>query len=262
MIRLFLSTDVAGSTLYKATRAHQADGGWIGIFRHFFSTFPFVMVGQVGLAFMDEEDLPKVSVWKVMGDEIILTAEPRTAEQAVLLVAALGRAMAAYEEEYFAGLPMRLKGTAWLARFPEPNIEIEIPELSDERRGGYVDFIGPDIDLGFRVSKFTRPSAVALSLDLAEVALNAANADALDLYLVGREELKGVLFGRPYPVIWARPSGLPPAFMPWEVDDCPLTARAAEAGPSDAAKLGAAIDAVRAYLAKMHGAAWPPLSFD
>ncbi|MBV9859196.1 MAG: hypothetical protein JO038_03690, partial [Alphaproteobacteria bacterium] len=127
MIRMFLSTDVAGSTQFKAGLAHKGASEWLKVFRDFFSHYPIIMMGQIGLEFLTESTLPEVAVWKFMGDEAIFTCEPSSAEEATLLVRAHFNAMAAYEQEYLADLPLRLKGTAWLARFPSPNIEIEVP---------------------------------------------------------------------------------------------------------------------------------------
>jgi hypothetical protein len=169
--------------------------------------------------------------------------------------------MAAYEQEYLADLPLRLKGSAWLAKFPSPNIEVEVPELAKDGRTTPTDFIGPDIDLGFRLGKFAHPSTVCVSLDLLDVVLRAANRELLDCYLAGREELKGVLFGRPYPVVWARPAGVSSGFMPWEIEDSPIIAKAVADGPTPSGLLQETIDGVRLYLQKMHGVHQPPISF-
>jgi hypothetical protein len=262
MIRLFLSTDVAGSTQFKAGFAHRDEAGWLDVFRNFFVDFPIVVMGQVGMEFLSEETLPDVAVWKFMGDETIFTCTPSSPEEVTLLVRAHFNAMASYEEEYLTDLPLRLKGTAWLARFPSPNIEVEVPELAQSQGTTQTDFIGPDIDLGFRITKFASPSAVSVSLDLLEVVLRAKNRELLDFFLVGRQELKGVLFGRPYPAIWARPAGAPCGFMPWEIEDSPMVARALADGPSPSAELSRTIDAIRLYLHKMHGARMERTVFD
>lgn len=261
MIRLFLSVDAAGSTEFKTGPARRDSLLWLDVFRDFFRNFPIMMIGQVGMEFLAEDSLPEVAVWKFMGDEAIFVAAPASPEEVTLLVRAHFNAMAAYEAEYLADLPLRLKGSAWLARFPSPNIEIEVPELA---RGGkaQTDFIGPDIDLGFRLGKFAWPATVTVSLDLLDVVLRAGNRDLMEFFLVGREPLKGVLFGRPYPAIWARPAGAAAGFMPWEIEDSPLVARAVAGGPAETETLRAAIDGVRLYLRKMHGTVSEPIRFE
>jgi len=255
MVRLFLSVDMAGSTQFKA---RFTDGGsWLDTFRTFFTNFPLMLAGQIGFAFLDEGETPSVEVWKVMGDEVIFVATPESPETLVAMLLALFRTMNAYEQRYLEDLPLRLKGTAWIAEFGERNIELEIPELSEGAHRRAIDFIGPDLDLGFRVTKFARPACVALSFDVADLVITAANAGDISLYLLGAEELKGVMFGRPYPIIWMLEADSDFNFMPWEVEQCPYMARAAGMPPSPLSDIERAIADMRLYLRKMHGVSRP-----
>jgi hypothetical protein len=255
-----MSADVAGSTAYKA----EADGlgsaepGWLTVFSNFYANFPIMLMGQTAVEMMDEESLPEISVWKALGDELIMTAKIESAEEAMGLVRALYLAMAQYEDRHLHELPLRLKATCWVAEFPSPNIEIEIPELSG-RLEPLIDYIGPSIDLGFRISKFSRPSTVVLSLDLAEILLASRRAEELSYFVLGREPLKGVMFGRAYPIIWARPTEHPFKFMPWELEDCALTRKAVVEPASSAQSLHTLIDDVRLYLQKMRGIKTKPM---
>ncbi|MFZ5721038.1 MAG: hypothetical protein ACOY5Y_16370 [Pseudomonadota bacterium] len=260
MHRLFLSVDMMGSTEFKARFTGQGSEGWLEVFRAFFANFPLMLAGQIGFEFLDEEATPAIEVWKVMGDEVIFIAEPATAEELTSTLLALLRTMAMYEERHFQELPLRLKGTAWLAGFDGQNIEVEIPELSSGDGGAHLDFIGPDIDLGFRISKFARPGALVLSLDVLELVLGASNADRAALFLMGREALKGVMFGRAYPIVWMRDAETDFAFLPWEVEQDALMAAAAKAPPTPAADLRAVIDDMRLYLRKVHGRERPAVN--
>lgn len=258
MVRLFLSVDMAGSTQFKA---RFTDGGsWLNTFRTFFTNFPLMLAGQIGFAFLEEGDTPSVEVWKVMGDEVIFVASPASAEELVNLLLALLRTMHAYEELHFQDLPLRLKGTAWLADFAGPNIELEIPELSGGDGIRAMDFIGPDLDLGFRVGKFARPECLALSFDIADLLLGAANVSQIALYLIGAEELKGVMFGRPYPIIWMLEAGGNFNFMPWEIEQCAHMAKASAMLPTPLPEIEQAIADMRLYLRKMHGVQRPRLT--
>jgi hypothetical protein len=259
MIRLFLSTDIVGSTSYKAGLGYQDDTPWPDVFKRFFRNYPILLTGRAALEFEDEDSLPPLEVWKVMGDEVIFMVEPSCAEHVVLILRALFNAMTDYERDYFEGAPLRLKSTAWLALFPRPNIEIEIPELGERGGAGQVDFIGPDIDLGFRVAKFARPSMITVPLDLAETLLKAANADRIEFHLAGREPLKGVFNEWPYPIIWVRPTGAPLGLDAADLADCPLLAAAAAAGPIPPSRMQATIEEARDYLHKIHGVRIEPL---
>jgi len=259
MIRLFLSVDMVGSTQFKARFTGQGSQGWLETFRAFFTNFPLMLAGQAGFEFIEDERTPAIDIWKAMGDEVIFVTEPQSAEEATSILRALLRAMAMYESRYFEHVPLRLKGTAWLADFGEQNIELDIAELATGDGARHIDYIGPDVDLGFRLSKYARPSTLVISLDLLEQLLGAANADALALHLVGRDELKGVMFGRPYPIVWASDADAGFNFMSWEIEECPLTAAASAAAPTQPDRLAAAIDDMRRYLRKMHGIDRAPL---
>ncbi len=257
MVRLFLSVDMAGSTQFKA---RFTDGGsWLDTFQSFFTNFPLMLAGQVGFAFLEEGETPSVEVWKVMGDEVIFVATPDSAEELVYLLLALLRTMDAYESRFLDDLPLRLKGTAWLADFSGPNIELEIPELSGGDGVRVIDFIGPDLDLGFRVTKFSRPACLALSFDVADLVLNARNSGEIALYLIGAEELKGVMYGRPYPIIWMLEAGSDFNFMPWEIEHCQHMAKASNMPPTPLSEIERAIANMRLYLHKMHGVQRPKL---
>lgn len=254
MLRLFLSVDMVGSTQFKARFTGQGSQGWLDTFRTFFTHFPLMLAGQIGFAFLDDEGAtPAVDVWKVMGDEVIFVAQPETAEELGTLLRALLATMRLYERNHLEALPLRLKGTAWLADFAGSNIELDIPELSSGEAGGHLDYIGPDIDMGFRISKYARPSSLVLSFDVVDIVLGAANRADVAFYLVGNEELKGVLFGRPYPIIWMREAEEDFDFLPWEIEQCPYMRRALAMEPTPDETLERAIADMRHYLRKMHG---------
>ncbi len=259
MHRLFLSVDMVGSTQFKVTASARGAGGWLETFRTFFTHFPLMLAGQMAFEFLDGDETPAVDVWKAMGDEVIFTAQPSSPEELTGILRVLLRTMRLYEAQHFERLPLRLKGTAWLADFAENNIALEIPELSSNDAAPHLDYIGPDLDLGFRLSKFARPASLVLSLDLVEVLLGAANIADIALYLVGREELKGVMYGRPYPIIWMHDAQESFDFLPWEAEACAYTASVIDAEPTPEAALRRQIEDMRLYLRKMHGIERPPI---
>ncbi|MHA7819565.1 MAG: hypothetical protein ACX930_07980 [Erythrobacter sp.] len=259
MLRLFISIDMVGSTQFKAQCGGV--GGWLDTFRTFFTNLPLMVEGQLGFAFLEREETPAVDIWKVMGDELLFMAEPNSADEALIILRAVLRAMKLFEEQHYAKLPLRLKGTAWLAKFGEENIELEVPELTTGEGPPHVDYIGPDLDLGFRITKFARPALLALSLDLAEALLDSDDADSIDLYHVGAEPLKGVMFERPYPVVWLPDPADGFDFLPWELDACAMCKAVAGADPTPHDELRREIADMRHYLSKMHGIDRAPYRF-
>jgi len=100
-------------------------------------------------------------------------------------------------------IPLRLKGAAWIAGFPVTNSEIII----ETDAGRTMDFLGPSIDLGFRLAKFSDERRFILSADLALMLLDAVqrlevSSTVFDLFLHGKENLKGIIDNKPYPVVW------------------------------------------------------------
>lgn len=245
MLRLFLSVDMAGSTEFKSRLGAQGADGWLEIFEAFFTRFPLMVAGQIGFEFLDQEATPAIDVWKVMGDEVVFVSTPASAEEVTSTLLALLRTLSLYEERHFRDLPLRLKATAWLADFDGRNIEIEIPELSSTARGAHLDFIGPDIDLGFRISKHAPPGALVVSADVLDMVLGAANRAQADFRIVGAETLKGVMLGRPYPIIWMLGAGDSFAFRPADVEHNPQMAAAASSLPASIEDLRRTIEALR-----------------
>src|SRR5436305_11586891 len=119
MLRLFMSVDVVGSTLFKASLPSSGEDGWLVRFQTFFNNFPIMLVGQLGMEFISEADLPRIDIWKALGDEMVFVAEPRRADELILVLRSVFKAMRRYECEYFSEVPLRLKATSWVASFPE-----------------------------------------------------------------------------------------------------------------------------------------------
>lgn len=123
-----------------------------------------------------------------------------------------------------------MKATAWSAGFPLMNTEVVFEEAlsagkpqggsalarqsqlrglwhtgGQKRKGLTLDFIGPSIDIGFRLSQLSSADQMMISLDLAYIiAKHVDNAfdGELPMYYDGARPLKGVLGGRSYPIFW------------------------------------------------------------
>lgn len=208
-LKLFLSVDIVGSTEYKQQFQAGTTQDWLSLFLSFFTDFPQLLDAELAKK-ATQADLtppPKVLLWKSLGDELIFTAEIRHRSSVACLLdafrATLPLAMDNWRQNGNAGLP--LKGAAWLAGFPVGNGEIPLFSPSPVRPGVSLtdgrDYIGPQVDTGFRVKEHASPRRLALSADLAWL-LVSSGAKHLPLYYEGELPLKGVIKGRPYPVVW------------------------------------------------------------
>jgi hypothetical protein len=192
--RIFLSIDAIGSTKLKSSLIER--GSTPDIWATYFLAFlPEVVVVYrkklveainrqcrnncthpcVPKLGKEEESRHTVNVWKYIGDEVVLVAELTCKEHhASLHVLALADTIKQFNSD-FADKPipddpnnlLRFKGTAWIAGFPVTNIELVLPSPIKDQT--VKDFLGPSIDLGFRLSKFASEDRLIISASLAHL---------------------------------------------------------------------------------------------
>ncbi|MEO5338789.1 MAG: hypothetical protein H7841_18195 [Magnetospirillum sp. WYHS-4] len=180
--------------------------------------------------------------WKAAGDELLYVLELRDIRQAGFALDVLRVAIHRYRGRLRRYGRLDLKATAWIAGFPVNNMEIVLgpvpPSLartpawqaskdnrlfrlllrhysyeqshageSDERDMGVLDFIGPQMDLGFRLAKFASPRKFVISADLAYLLCSKVETYGKfensafesrahrDIHYDGAHELKGILGG-------------------------------------------------------------------
>lgn len=177
----------------------------------------------------------KPSFWKGAGDEAIYTLDLESPQQAYIAIYSFRAAMQKYRSALQGNEETKkldIKGTAWLAGFPVNNAEVVLgydlnrhaPVFSSIKKedkniaqlilrasgsldDGYRDFLGPQIDLGFRLAKFSSTRRLVISVDLACILSEMCGLDWQPSYdpklrFEKTETLKGVLSGQAYPIIW------------------------------------------------------------
>ena len=252
---MFFSVDLAGSTDFKGslnTKHHKPV--WLDSFEAFFRELPLVFMGQIAVAFQDSELTPEIDVWKIIGDEIVFRAEPKSADEGIRLLKAFYCCIVAYDQRLFDRWPLRLKGTCWAARFPKRNIEIAIPEMAgpgDVSGATYVDFLGPDVDIGFRISQHAPIGGVIISLNLAEAIAPLSEEYYLRFHFAGKSNLKGVFSGRPYPLLLISIADCLPDLWQWENEEPYYRRLLLEESPMDAKELAELAKKIRCYLNRM-----------
>lgn len=203
-VRLFLSVDLVGSTAFKNRRetelsSYRNGPPWANVFQEFYAGFPRVFERQIGHHRLDAPIRPRLV--KAIGDELLLQTPIESSHDAQQVVRHFAVALVDYKSKNLSDHQLSLKGTAWIAGFPINNFRVSF-EQEDGRRA--VDFIGPSIDTGFRLTSMSSPRMLTVSVDLALLLLQG---DGLDLYFGGTHNLKGVLGGKPYPHIWYKVAG-------------------------------------------------------
>jgi hypothetical protein len=246
-LRLFLSADLSNGTSFKNQHpvedAPTTDGTWPRVFEQFFRDFGSAFRNKVKDSREEASDYgfiaPPPRLWKINSDEILFTelVYPEDNKRYATLPSTL-RALVETVQEFDAKLipdGMGVKGCAWTAGFPlrskyvrivDGNIDI-IPGRSqrDPETGDYeptsrtvTDYLGRDIDLGFRIASIAPPKRIACSLDIAQLVTELPEPHPLTVHHVGWQPLKGILGGMPYPVLWLETPGQPHERHPWETD--------------------------------------------
>jgi hypothetical protein len=220
-IYLFFSFDLVGSTALKAPeRTTEFDKfSWVEVIQHFY--------GICRQAIRDFSIGP-VSVWKYVGDEVLFYLQVTDRKQIGKCVSAVFQTLDYYVKELSnsqyseAAKYISVKAVAWLTpvrryvkelaaehedkckdfsgRFVGDDRILDNAESDENRAALLLDFLGPNIDAGFRISKFARKKQLVVSPGLAYYLFK--NGSANNLRIVAFDELKGVAGGAVYPGIW------------------------------------------------------------
>ena len=167
-------------------------------------------------------------MWKYIGDEVLFYQKIQRRDDLAKALPAAYDALAATTSVLHQNFPetkdiLSVKGTVWVACAQairsgskesvlsaasdhHPNIVLPTGRTPSE---SIPDFLGPDIDAGFRISRFALRRRLVVSAALAwllyrsrETIHQAKNS----LRIVDLQSLKGVWGGRHYPIVWFEPS--------------------------------------------------------
>lgn len=210
---VFFSFDLVNSTVYK----NKQMGKWPSVFAQFYQVIKEEM----------KQRFPGIKVLKYIGDEIIFFKEIITSGDLFEVIPGASKVLTStlvhldnlYNEDF---KPLSLKGTIWCAPITvcegEEWTNRDMTEFRNialdvvyENEVSLRDFIGPDIDIGFRISKYAGKEKLVISADFAYLLLQCSHAlcvkdkrDSLvqNLKIVSFEDLKGIWADRYYPIIW------------------------------------------------------------
>jgi hypothetical protein len=230
--RLEISDDIERRALLESLGVSTDDFDWAIVVCNFYQGIHASFVSALREGKPDgikSEDLDgPFRPWKAVGDELIYEI-PVSGRKSLHLIAIAflkairenDRKVAQRKDDSITGL--RIKGAAWVAGFPVRNRKIDLPP--DNRP----DYLGPDMDAGFRIGRCTRAGMLVVSADMAELLGECQGQYAPMLAkVVGWEELKGVWNDQRYPVIWVDFPDSHPAsdthkaqrFTVWDQEDC------------------------------------------
>jgi hypothetical protein len=240
-LRLFLSADIVGSTALKQSplgqqKRHEQRTKW------FTKIQGFYFEAQTAFATEFEEQRDKCNddarfgeapkLWKTVGDEVLFTkvvSDHRQVAQTLHCWMAAVERMRRFIKKDDTRLDV--KSSAWLAGFPFRNSEVAVPDgdaAKNDYNGDWIlasgkyledyyadpstnkvslDFIGPNIDIGFRLSSYCSSRKLTVSVEIAYILSTTNPKEEIDdrvfsIFFDGSLPLKGVLGGLNYPIFW------------------------------------------------------------
>jgi len=195
---LFMAIDIVGSAEFKLQFRDNVDEAfWLGPFESFFRWTPLRFIGRIAQAYAHVRSLPKTDVWRVRGDEIIFLSRLSRPDDAHLLTDAFMLTLRDCSDVVLRDWDLKVRGCCWAAQMSGRNRVITIPEMHD----GFLDYLGPDVDAGFRLSSCAPDGHVAYSYNLIHLFASVAGAEKYRFRYDEDRMLKGVVDQLPYPIV-------------------------------------------------------------
>lgn len=196
-LHLFLSADIVGSTRFKQRSSKGSlEQAWLPSIFEFLHEFPFEVEKAVAAESDDKCTPPKV--WKLLGDEVILSTEVQRGVDLGVLVNAFAKTIKernhSPRNRTESREPLRIKGAAWVAGFPVANAILPLAN------GGH-DYLGASMDTGFRIARVSTPRRMAISVELAWMLLAIGDPHPT-LGYHGRSPLDGLIVEGGYPAFF------------------------------------------------------------
>lgn len=221
--------------LNKHSELPQAGPAWFKSILSFYREFETILLvnWEEYHKTNNQLKLPKIEkpeFWKSVGDELLYTFDIIQPRQAVGIITIWISTLENYREILKKNTPsLDIKASAWIAGFPLMNSEVIFEQSAEPKNDEEAlvsqfnllnkwyknqnkrdnlskDYVGPAIDTGFRISTNASPRKLVISVDLAllltGVTLETAVQDKLSFFFEGTQSFKGVVGGRPYPVLW------------------------------------------------------------
>ncbi len=196
---MFVSFDLVNCTLYKS----KYKGAWVDGVGH--------VLEYITQVFIDSS-IGGYQFWKMLGDEVVYTRPVQKIKDAADVVAEVYDAVEKINEKIAAAQIgdaqtakiLSVKATVWIADISPANLRadnvcVEYPVGKDVT---YKEYLGTDIDGGFRIAQFTSSNRVVISADLAALLMGEESSKAIfrKIHFVGYRVLKGIWNGEPYPI--------------------------------------------------------------
>lgn len=214
-VELFFSFDIVNSSSYKELNSF----GW----KFVLTTILMNIKSSVA------KEIPEAQLWRVLGDEVIFFVTVKNVEEIYTMIDSIYRVLTAENAKlrngsFIEGVKdsfavndliaiksnkiLAVQAAAWLAIVISNSEKLELEPYDNIFTTYFMnenqqinEFLGQDIDTGFRVKKETQNRRLAVSIELAKI-LSERTEYLSRLYIITYKVLKGVWDNRLYPIIW------------------------------------------------------------
>lgn len=210
-VEVFFSFDIVNSSSYKTLNFT----GWAQVIIALFSKIQQMVAKK----------MPSAELWKILGDEVIFIVPIREKQDIFVYVSYIFEILNNVVFQLKTGIffddlelsdlehdlmkmqnIISLKAAAWIAIVGEKVNKLEQYDNLIKRfklQEGYsiFEFLGNDIDAGFRLKDHTQERRLVISYELAYIL--SKNTDYLkNIHIITYKRLKGIWKNRLYPIIW------------------------------------------------------------
>lgn len=203
---LFFSFDIVESTNFKVIHPHE----WA---KYIHDVFDIINRNV-------QSNLKYAKIWRILGDELVFIINPAEGMIVDIIDGIYKILYNTNSELEKKKVSLSIKAAAWIAivldenNFEKSDLPIEYRNLyfrymvSEERKSFIFEFLGNDIDVGFRIKQCSYSKQFVLSCELAMILLEEYKSNQVfeskhnNIILIDYIKLKGVWSGRPYPILW------------------------------------------------------------
>lgn len=214
-VELFFSFDIVNSSSYKERNSF----GWQLVL----TTILMNIKDSVA------KEIPEAQLWRVLGDEVIFFVTVKNLEEIYTMIDSVYRVLATENAKLRSGsfleevkesssindlMMMKsnkilaVQAAAWLAIVISNSEKTKLEPYDNVFTKYYInesqqinEFLGQDIDTGFRIKKETQNRRLVVSIELAKI-LSERTEYLSRLHIITYKALKGVWDNRLYPIIW------------------------------------------------------------
>lgn len=211
-LNLFFSFDIVNSSRYKRINYKE----WSVVLYHLLNEIKDRV----------SKEMESAVLWRAIGDEMIFFINIKNIDNISEYVNKIFKLMCdftrcIYNEEFYKKYcsdkdnvyilklqnNLAIQAAAWIAAVTNEKYNIHpyensiIEYYNNKSNYKIVDFIGNDIDGGFRIKKYTCQRRLVLSFELAYI-LSKKTDDLSKLNIITYRSLKGIWNERLYPIIW------------------------------------------------------------